>query len=157
MSFGRGFRLVAVALGGLAVVLTIVCVVDVVRTRAFLAESAVATGQVVELVERQSCRDDDQDEDRDREVCSTIWAPRIVFTAEDGRDVDFVSAVAEAPPAYAEGDLVDVRYDPRRPAQARVDSVMGLWLAAIVTGALAAVFAGMCAIWMVLAVRFRRE
>lgn len=52
---------------------------------------------------------------------------------------------------------MDVRYDPRRPAQARVDSVMGLWLAAIVTGALAAVFAGMCAIWMVLAVRFRRE
>jgi len=157
MSFGRAFRLVAVALGGLAVVLTIVCVVNVVRTRAFLDESSVATGQVVELVERQSCRDGDQDEDRARETCSTVWAPRIVFTAGDGRDVDFVSSVAEAPPAYAEGDVVDVRYDPRRPAQARVDSVAGVWLAVIITGALAAVFAGMCAIWVVLAVKFRRE
>lgn len=156
MSFGRAFRLVAVALGGLAVVLTIVCVVDVVRTRAFLAESAVATGQVVELVDRQSCKDRDQDEDRDREVCSTVWAPRVVFTAVDGRDVDFVSAVAEAPPAYAEGDLVDVRYDPRRPAQARVDSVAAVWLGVIVTGALAAVFAGLCAVWVVLALKIRR-
>ena len=157
MSFGRAFRLVAVGLGGLAVVLAIICVVNVVRTRAFLAGSAVATGQVVELVDRESCRDGDQDEDRDREVCSTVWAPRIVFTTVEGRDVEFVSAVAEAPPAYAEGDLVDVRYDPRRPAQARVDSLAGVWLAVIITGALAAVFAGMCAIWVVLAVKFRRE
>ena len=157
MSFGRAFRLVAVGLGGLAVVLAIICVVDVVRTRAFLAQSAVVTGQVVELVGRQSCEDRDQDEDRDREACSTVWAPRIVFATVDGRDVEFVSAVAEAPPAYAEGDVVDVRYDPRRPAQARVDSVTGVWLGVIVTGALAAVFAGMCAIWVVLAVKFRRE
>lgn len=157
MSFGRAFRLVAVGLGGLAVVMVVICVVNVVRTRAFLADSTVATGQVVELVSRQSCRDADQDQDRERQVCSTVWAPRIVFTAADGREIDFVSDVAESPPAYAEGDVVDVRYRPARPAQAQVDSVAGIWLGVIVTGALAAMFTAMCALWVVLAVRFRRE
>ncbi|SER17799.1 DUF3592 domain-containing protein [Microlunatus flavus] len=155
MSFGRAFRLVAVALGGLAVVLTIICVVNVVRTRAFLADSVVATGQVVELVARQSCEDDQDDEDR--RVCTIAYAPRIFFTTADGRDVDFVSGTASSPPSYAEGDVVDVRYRPARPADARIDSVAGVWLAVIITGSLAVVFAGMCAVWVVLAVRFRRE
>jgi hypothetical protein len=38
-----------------------------------------------------------------------------------------------------------------------VDSVTGVWLGAIVTGSIALAFAAMCAVWVVLAVRFRRE
>src|SRR5689334_22069695 len=128
MSFGRAFRLVAIGLGVVTLVLATICVVDVVRTRAFLAGSVVATGEVVEMVARQSCRDRDDERDGSggREICSTVYAPRIVFTAADGREIDFTSDIAEAPSAYAEGDTVDVRYDPARPAQARVDSVTGL-------------------------------
>ena len=47
MSFGRGFTLVAVILGVIAIVLGVVCAVITLRTRAFLAESSSASGEVV--------------------------------------------------------------------------------------------------------------
>lgn len=155
MSIGRILRLVALGLGGLTAVMTIICVVNVVRTRAFLADSVVATGQVVELISRQSCEDDE--DDAGLRTCTTLYAPRVVFTAADGRTIDFVSDTASSPPDYAEGDVVDVRYPPARPAQAQVDSVMGIWLGVIVTGFIALVLAAICAVWVVLAVKFRRE
>ena len=42
-------------------------------------------------------------------------------------------------------------------AQAQVDSVMGIWLGVIVSGFFTLVLAGLCAVWVVLAVKFRRE
>ena len=50
MSFGRAARIVAVILGAVAVVLAVICGVIVVRTQAFLADSSVASGQVIVAV-----------------------------------------------------------------------------------------------------------
>lgn len=152
MSFGRGFTIVAVALGAVAVVLGVVCGVIVVYTRAFLADSVSASGQVVALLPRQSC---DTDDDGDRN-CTTVYAPRIRFTTAGGRQVVFVSGSASSPPSYEEGDRVDVRYRASDPTDARIDSVSGVWLGALVTGGLAVFFAAFCVVWVVLAVRFRK-
>lgn len=152
MSFGRGFTLVAVILGAVAVVLGVICGVMVVRTRAFLADSSSVSGQVIGLVSRQSC---DQDDDGYR-TCTTVYAPRVRFTAADGRQVVFVSGTASNPPEHEEGDLVDVRYRSSDPTDARIDSVTGVWLGAITTGGLALFFAMFCGVWVMLAVRFRK-
>ena len=151
MSFGRAFRLVAIILGAVTVVLGVICGVIVVRTQAFLADSNSTSGQVIGLVPRQSC---DTDDDGDR-TCTTLYAPRVRFTTADGQQVVFVSDTASNPPEHEEGDRIDVRYRKSDPTDAVVDSVTGVWLGAIITGGLAVFFAAMCAVWIVLAVRFR--
>jgi Protein of unknown function (DUF3592) len=152
MSFGRAFRLVAIILGAVTVILAVICSVIVVRTQAFLADSSSASGQVVGLVPRQSC---DTDDDGHR-TCSTVYAPRVRFTTADGQSVVFVSDTASNPPEHEEGDRIDVRYRTNDPTDAVVDSVTGIWLSAIITGGLAVFFAAMCGVWVVLAVRFRK-
>jgi Protein of unknown function (DUF3592) len=151
MSFGRAFRLVAIILGALTVILGVICGVIVVRTQAFLADSSSTSGQVLGLVPRQSC---DTDDDGDRS-CTTVYAPRVRFTTADGQQVTFVSDTASNPPEYEEGDRIDVRYRSNDPTDVVVDSVTGVWLGAIITGGLAVFFAAMCGVWVVLAVRFR--
>jgi hypothetical protein len=151
MSFGRAFRLVAIILGAVTLVLGVICGVTVVRTQAFLADSSSASGQVIGLVPRQSC---DTDDDGDR-TCTTVYAPRVRFTTADGQQVTFVSDTASNPPEHDEGDRIDVRYLSNDPTDAVVDSVTGVWLGAIITGGLTAFFAVMCGVWVVLARRFR--
>jgi Protein of unknown function (DUF3592) len=151
MSFGRAFTLVAVILGAIAVILAVICSVIVVRTQTFLSESSIASGRVVGLVPRESCDQDEPDRG-----CTTAYAPRVRFTTADGEQVVFVSATASNPPAHEQGDLVDVRYRRDDPSDARIDSLTGIWIGAMVTGGLALFFAAFCAVWVVLAVRFRK-
>lgn len=151
MSFGRAFTLVAVIIGAVAVVLGVVCGVIIVRTQAFLADSSSASGQVIGLVSRQSC---DEDDDGHR-TCTTVYAPRVRFTTADGRQVIFVSGTASNPPEHQMGDRIDVRYRSNDPTDAVIDSVTGVWLGAIITGGIAILLAALCVVWVVLAVRFR--
>jgi preprotein translocase subunit SecF len=155
MSIGRAFRIVAIALCAITLVLAAVEVVVVVRTRSFLAESSTAPGQVVGLEPRQSCSSREDERGDEREVCTTVYAPRVRFTSADGRQVVFVSSVASSSPSYAEGDRVQVRYRPDRPAQAQIDTVGDVWFDAIVVGVITLVLAVLGAVWVVLAVRFR--
>ncbi len=154
MSIGRGFRIAAVILGALALVLGVVCGVMVLRTRAFLADSSVASGQVIQLVPRQSCTEDEDGRDRN---CTTVYAPRVRFTTADGQEIVFVSGAASSPPSHEVGDRVDVRYRSNDPSDARIDSVTGVWLSSIITGGIALLFAALCGVWTILAVRFRKD
>lgn len=138
-------------LGAVAVILGVICGVIVFRTQAFLADSISASGQVIGLVSRQSC---DEDDDGYR-TCTTVYAPRVRFTTADGRQVIFVSSTASNPPEHEQGDRIDVRYRSNDPSDAVIDSVTGVWLGAIITGGLAVFFAAFCVVWVVLAVRFR--
>ena len=140
-------------LGALAIVLGVVCGVVVFRTRAFLADSSIASGQVIQLVSRQSWTQDDDDRDRN---CTTVYAPRVRFTTADGQEIVFLSGTASSPPSHEVGDRVDVRYRSNDPTDARIDSVTGVWLGAIITGGIALLFAALCGVWTILAVRFRK-
>ena len=85
-----------------------------------------------------------------------MYAPRVRFTTADGRQVVFVSGTASNPPEHEAGDRVDIRYRANDPTDARIDSVTDIWLGAIITAGLAVFFAAFCAVWVVLAVRFRK-
>jgi hypothetical protein len=151
MSFGRGFTLVAAILGLIAIVLGLVCGVTAFRTRAFLTESTSAPGEVIGIVPRESC---DEDDDGHRS-CTTVYAPRVRYTTADGREIVFVSDTASSPASYSEGDRVTIRYRPDEPTNARLDTVTGIWLSSIITGGLALFFAVFSGIWIALAIRFR--
>ena len=151
LSFGRGLTLVAVILGVIAIVLGVVCGLISLRTRAFLAESTSAASQVIGLVPRESC---DEHDDGHR-TCTTVYAPGVRFATADGREIVFVSHTTSSPASYSEGDRVTVRYRPDEPTNARLDTVTGIWLSAIITGRLALFFAVFSGIWTALAIRFK--
>jgi hypothetical protein len=154
LSFGRAFRIAAVGLGAVALVMGVICGLSVHRNREFLAVSSTAPGEVIGLVSRESCDEDDEGRAYN---CHLVYAPRVRFTAADGREIVFESSTASSPASYAEGDRVEVRYRPDRPADARIDAVMDVWLDTIVTGFIALGFTAGFVVFVVLAVRFRLE
>ena len=105
---------------------------------------------VIGLIPRESC---DEDDDGLR-TCTTVYAPRVRFATADGREIVFVSDTASSPAAYSEGDRVTIRYRPKSPTKARLDTVTDIWLGAMITGGLALFFAIFSGIWIALAIYF---
>jgi len=99
--------------------------------RAFLARSAAADGVVVDVDEVAEQRTRGTGNSSHTEEV-TVYYPVVRFTAADGRAVQFTSDVgADDSPDYRVGDAVRVRYDPSNPAQAKLDSLVGLWSPAV--------------------------
>jgi hypothetical protein len=85
------------------------------KTEVFLAKAVPAPGAVVDLVASDSDG-------------SVTWAPLVEFEHE-GRRHRFTDSVGSNPASYRRGDAVPVLYDPRNPADARIDR--GRWNLAI--------------------------
>jgi hypothetical protein len=66
-----------------------------------------------------------------------------------------VTDTASSPASYSAGDPATIRYRPDEPSNARLDTVTGIWLSAIITGGLALFFAVLSGIWIALAIRFK--
>lgn len=128
--------LLAAIFGGVALILLLIAGGLALHTRSFLGDAASAEGTVVELVGRQSCSTDDDH----RRTCSTVYAPRVRFTTADGREIEYLSTNATSPPAYHEGQQVDVRYRPADPTDARIHSFVDLWLAPVIVGGIGVIF-----------------
>ena len=102
-----------------------------VRRRAFLQESASATGTVVDLnVIRSESTDDDN-----RVTVDYFSHPRVTYRDANGREMTFASSVGSSPPKYKVGDKVSVRYHPQRPTEAEIDSFWEIWLPTVAFGA----------------------
>jgi len=115
------------------------------HTRSFIARAQHATGEVVELVERNSSD-------------STTYAPAVRFTTADGREIRFVSSTSSSPPAYSAGERVEVLYPPGEPERARINAFFSLWGGAVILGGFGAVcFAIGLALQLAGALARRRE
>jgi hypothetical protein len=55
------------------------------------------------------------------------YAPKITFTAKDGKDCTFVTDTYSYPPAYSVGQNVNVIYNLQNPSDAKVNSFFGIW------------------------------
>jgi hypothetical protein len=69
------------------------------------------------------------------------YAPVVRFTSDRGQQIEFISAVSTNPAAYKVGDKVAVRYDPRQPGNAEVDTFASRWFAFAALVVLGTVFA----------------
>ena len=85
------------------------------RTEVFLEKAVRGTGVVVALAANHSSN-------------GVTWAPVVEFEHE-GRRHRFKDSVSSNPASHGKGDVVDVLYDPSRPADARIDR--GRWNKAI--------------------------
>ncbi|MFJ3638338.1 DUF3592 domain-containing protein [Streptomyces sp. NPDC090108] len=68
--------------------------------------------------------------------------PVVAFTAADGVRRTFTGSVGSKPPAYDEGERVEVLYRPGSPEDARIDSFVSLWLLPLVFGGIGLVITG---------------
>ena len=67
---------------------------------------------------------------------SVAYAPIFKFTAGDGRSYTVSSGVSSNPPAFYQGQRVQVRYEKDHPDGARIASFWQLWLFPVVFGIL---------------------
>ncbi|MGC3996046.1 MAG: DUF3592 domain-containing protein [Anaeromyxobacter sp.] len=97
------------------------------HTRAFLAQAVRAPGTVLELDWRRS--------DNGR-----VAYPVVGFQTADGQQIVFTENAGSSPPAYDEGEAVEVFYLADRPHEAKLDGVFSLWGGSLILGGIGLVF-----------------
>lgn len=89
------------------------------QTQEYIAASARATGTVIEVVSQTRTQDG---------VQKTYFYPIVEFKTPAGEVVRFQDSTGSNPPAYREGETVEVLYDLLTPQAATVASWTNLWL-----------------------------
>ena len=109
--------------GLVGIVLIAVAVSFYFRTQNFISDSLLTDGTVIDLV-----YDDD-----------TAY-PKVRFRTQAGEVIEFTSNAGSYPPAFHEGELVEIHYNPENPYEARIGSFFSLWGISIIFGVLGLVF-----------------
>lgn len=107
---------------------------SVKNTKQFLAAAVKASG-VVERLELDSSRDSDGH-------YSSTYFPVVQFQTPDGRSISFRSSSGSNPPAFAEGEAVQVLYDPSVPQRAKIDTFMSVWFGNLLLCVMGLLFSG---------------
>lgn len=72
---------------------------------------------------------------------TTAWHPKYVYTVE-GRSYEGLQSTSADPEKVKTGDALEVRYNPRHPAESTASSDVQLWLGAAVVIAMGLAFVG---------------
>ena len=126
----------AVVLGLMGVAFAAVGVAWWQGTRSFVQTAERTEGTVVELLERQST----SRSSNGRRSTSISFSPVVEYTDHQGKQHKHYSTTSTNPPMYSVGDKVPMLFDPNRPAVAKIDHWVNLYLAPIVFTVLGAVF-----------------
>lgn len=97
------------------------------NTQYFLKDALTAEGTVIELV-------------RVRSSDSTTYKPVVTFKTQSGSMIEFASSTSSNPPAYSQGEIVEVLYQESSPEKARINGFFSLWGAPVILGGLGFVF-----------------
>jgi len=97
------------------------------QRRAFVRQSATASGTIVALTEN-------------REGEEISYFPKVKFQSASGRVITFESGMGSRSDAERIGQTVAVRYRTDQPAFAEIDSFMSLWGKTLTFGVLGAAF-----------------
>jgi len=92
--------------------------IDYQKTVEFLENAIVVSGEVTEI-------------QKIRRADGPVYKPVIRYTDHTGKQREFVANYATNPPAYFEGEILEVLYDPNDPEyplHVRVNDGFGRWL-----------------------------
>ncbi|MGW5100753.1 DUF3592 domain-containing protein [Streptomyces sp. NPDC004100] len=151
MGGSRGLRWFAWGFGAFGVLFLGIGVVLAGVSVSFLSRAERASGTVVALEWRQS---HSSGVSRKRRHSGPAAYPVVSFTSKDGERHTFKSSTGSNPPAYEEGERVEVLYRADSPEDARIDGFLSLWLLPVIFGGIGALFAG---IGTVIAVVMRKQ
>ncbi|MBL1086985.1 DUF3592 domain-containing protein [Streptomyces actinomycinicus] len=137
IAFGALFLVIGLILAGVSV--------------SFLTDAERAKGTVVSL----EWREDHDTTSRDKHTDDRPVAyPVVEFTPENGTPTRFQDSTGSNPPAYEEGERVEVLYRADSPEDARINGFASLWLLPLIFGGLGLLVSG---IGTVVAVVTRRR
>ncbi|MER5257052.1 DUF3592 domain-containing protein [Streptomyces sp. NPDC002855] len=125
LAFGALFLVVGLVLAGKSV--------------AFQSDAERAPGTVVALEWRN---DSSGASRKQRENDEPAAYPVVEFTSADGTPRTFRSSTGTNPPAYEEGEKVEVLYRADSPEDARIKGFASLWLLPLIFGGIGLVMAG---------------
>ncbi|MBN2087088.1 DUF3592 domain-containing protein [Candidatus Peregrinibacteria bacterium] len=94
------------------------------NTNDFIGKSISANGEVLDM-----------------EIGDT-YRPIVQFTTQDGKAITFTGSVGSNPPQYNIGENVEVLYIAENPQEAKIKSIIQLWLLPLILGGMGIVFAG---------------
>ncbi|MBE9206538.1 DUF3592 domain-containing protein [Nostoc sp. LEGE 06077] len=129
------FRLFGSIFGGVGSIFLITGILIGVNTRSFVGKSIATSGTVIDVVKHRS---------RDSKGRSfTAYYPVIKFTANSGKLIEFEANSGSNPPAYNQGQKVEILYNPQEPESAVISSWFELWF-------LPTMFTGMGSLFVVI-------
>ncbi|WP_051095249.1 DUF3592 domain-containing protein [Streptomyces sp. LaPpAH-108] len=105
----------------------------------YLASAERAQGTVVALEWRDG---HSSGVSRHRRSSGPSAYPVVAFTTKDGERRTFRSDAGSNPPAYEEGERVEILYRADSPEDARINGFLSLWLLPLIFGGIGALFAG---------------
>ena len=101
----------------------------------FIKNSISADGTVVDIVQQM-----EHSETNGQTTTNYTYAPKISFTASDGKQYTFVSSTSSNPSPYHDGQIIKILYDPQNPNNAEINSFFDLWGLSIISLGLGVVF-----------------
>lgn len=131
--------------------------ITTVRLLAFVRDAVPTEGTVVAFEERERVRwqrrqggNDRQtflDSQRNRRVEKSYF-PSVLFIAQNGQQIEFVSSVGAQGPRFEVGETVPILYDPDAPGTARIGEAFDLWFPSAFLGALGLGWGAGGLLWM---------
>jgi hypothetical protein len=97
------------------VLMAVIGLVSLLRTRQFLSGARETSAQVVGNHLRSASR-------------KPSYYPVLRFQTHEGTPHEVVSPVGSNPPRYREGDQVPLLYNPANPQQVRINTFLHLWM-----------------------------
>jgi len=105
------------------------------NTKEFLEHAMFTDGKVIEMKAHYSDG-------------STLYKPIVEFVTEDESLITFESRVANKPPAYSVGEIIEVVYLEKLPEEARIHDVFSTWGATLILGIISLVFCTLGILWL---------
>lgn len=132
------FQLLALGFALIGVGLLVGAALSYRSTREFLRTALPATGEVIGYERHNNSEGE------------ISYFPVIVFTPEDGQEVEFTASTGSSTRSYKIGASIPLRYDPELPFNAMIDRPSDLWIATFVLGILGVAFSavGSVGVWV---------
>lgn len=97
------------------------------NTQSFLSQAVTGEGVVISF---STSRSDNSD----------VYHPVVAFKTKTGELIQFTESVGRNPPAYKEGEIVEVLYNLASPKEARLNNFTSLYVAPLILGIIGSVF-----------------
>ena len=101
---------------GLGLLFTAIGIGWTVKTRQFVASAVHVKGTLVEYAQHE-----------DSDSGSTMYAPVVEFTTQDGQPIRFTSSTSSSMRSWDVGQQINMLYDPQKPEHAEIASIFDLW------------------------------
>jgi len=118
------------------------------QSRKFIDHSTGAKGVVVDLSLSRSSSSS---------TPGSVYYPIVRFKTAKGEEVEFRGDVGSNPPSYRKGEEVQVRYDPKDPYHASIDSFFALWFFPLLLSGMGVIFGILGGIFLLIPVFSNRK